>query len=264
MTYVLTHDVSSDVASLHTCHLSALLLPRPSPLHTPDDTLAYHQAATDAAAELLDYPPKVDVAQTVLGALDANAPLTDARERLSAVEAMMEAYHAYEPCFVHDTDADIAAKVAAGEGSSNSTKFAHWAFDLAKRTSCNNLVVFGGSGWLAGLINELGESLSDDERDCILPLLALNEDVVDDAGKTVKLPLMPMPADARFVRIVRRMDDGEERRRSVVCPRASDKDEHAYGELCEAALQLNPKRPEGTSRDEWLRGMLAAGWCCSY
>ena len=176
----------------------------------------------------------------------------------------MEAYHAYEPCFVHDTDADIAAKVAAGEGSSNSTKFAHWAFDLAKRTSCNNLVVFGGSGWLAGLINELGESLSDDERDCILPLLALNEDVVDDAGKTVKLPLMPMPADARFVRIVRRMDDGEGGGGASFALALPTKTNTHTESFARAALQLNPKRPEGTSRDEWLRGMLAAGWCCSY
>ena len=120
------------------------------------------------------------------------------------------------------------------------------------------------SGWLAGLIDELGESLSDDERDCILPLLAINEDVVDDAGKTVKLPLMPMPADARFVRIVRRMDDGEGGRAASFALALPTKTNTHTESFARAALQLNPKRPEGTSRDEWLRGMLAAGWCCSY
>ena len=31
-----------------------------------------------------------------------------------------------------------------------------------------------------------------------------------------------------------------------------------------AASALNPQRPAGVEREEWIRGLLAAGECCSY
>ena len=231
--------------SLRTCLTSSTMLPRPSPLHTPDDIAAL-TAAAKAALEAANKGEVTDGARTVLGAV---AGAETAAKLLTAFVPVLEAYGA-----MHSTGgfaADGAADAAAAGSGGGATAFAKWAFSAAASRRVSTVVVYGGSGWWAGLIKELrasSEGLSAGALDVLLPELALDPTAVDADGSPIKLPLLAPPAGARYVRIVRRADGF-----GLALPTEP------------AAAALNPKGlEEGADRETWLKGLLAAGECCSY
>lgn len=255
-------------SGLSQCHLSALLLPRPSPLHTPEDVSAYAKAAGEALDHLTrgglsaDTPEMASV-QSIVGAVapDVDASLSDAKTRAAAVTAAMEAYLEMDSSggfIACDTAAEEAAASLAGTASD---KFARWAFGLAAAKGCTNIVVVGGSGWWAGLVNELGGGLPAEAKDLLLPPLIVDATVVDDAGAPIALPLMPPPAGARFVSITRQPDNGGF---ALALPTA----QQAEGDgdaFASAAARLNPSPPaEGVERDAWLQGLLEKQEACTY
>ena len=247
---------------LRTAFLSATMLPRPSPLHSASDITALAAAASRALASAKD-GAITDEARSVLGSVD---DLPTALSLLAAHVSALDQYTAMQEAggFVADDAADTAASEAAGGGGS-SGRFARWAFAMAAARGCSNLIAFGGSGWWASLIRELngdGGGLGPDEIDVLLPLLALDENARGPDGKPIALPLLPPPAGARYVRLVRRGDTF-----SLCLPTAAEA--HAEGNAFAAtATGLNPVHPgcahEGAGREAWLRGLLSAGESCTY
>lgn len=237
-------DDSPASTSLRTCVTSSTMLPRPSPLHTPDDVAALTAAAKEAL-EAAGKGEVTDGARTVLGAVDS---AETAVELLSALVAVLEAFGAMHAAGGFPTD---RAADAAAAGSSGAVAFAEWAFAAAASRGVSTVVVYGGSGWWASLIKELGassEGLSAAALDVLLPELALEPTALGPDGRPIELPLMAPPAGARYVRLVRRADGF-----GLALPTEPP------------AAALNPKaREEGADREAWLRGLLAAGKCCSY
>ena len=266
LTAAITHEMRPTSSGLSTCQLSTLLLPRPSPLHTPEDVRAYATAADEALAHLeagglAADTPELQTVQSVVGAVSAEdeASVADAKLRASAVTAAMKAYTAMDASGGFVPCDEPAEEAASAGGGSAAEKFARWAFGLAAKSGCSNLVVFGGSGWWAGLVNELGTTLPDEARDALLPSLVTDASVLNDGGEPIALPLMPPPAGARFVSVVRGPEGF-----SLALPTAAQAE--ADGDAFSAkAAALNPGRPaDGVERDDWLRGLLADGQCCTY
>ena len=241
---------SAAAASLGKCNVTATLLPRPSPLHTREDVAAL-TAAAQAALAAAERGEVGALARSVLGAVEDVAIAT---RLLRACVAYLESYSQLdrEGGFVNDEVAD-AAVAAVPEGSSASAKFATWAFAAATRRGCRMVVVFGGTGWWASLINQLGgAALPAAIRERVLPEIAISQEAKDANGHPIQLPLMPPAAGARYVRI-ERTPDGFTLALSDASPLA----------------MLNPSAPpagaeSGALRDAWLRGLLAAGEACSY
>ena len=231
--------------SLRSCLTSKTMLPRPSSLHTPEDVAALTAAAT-RALEAATRGELTEEARTVVGAVESAEM---AAKLLAACVPALEAY-----CTMVTAGGfgvDVAAEAAA-EGSGGAAAFATWAFEAAASRRVSTVVVYGGSGWWANLIKDLdalnSEKLSAEAMDALLPALALDRAAVGTDGSPILLPLMAPPAGARYVRLVRRADGF-----------GLDLPEKA------ALASLNPKRmPEGADREEWLKGLLAAGECCSY
>ena len=240
---------SAAAASLGKCNVTATLLPRPSPLHAREDVAAL-TAAAQAALAAAEMGEVGALARSVLGAVEDVAIAT---RLLRACVAYLESYSQLDSDggFVNDEVAD-AAVAALPEGTSASAKFATWAFAAATRRGCRTVVVFGGTGWWASLINQLGgAALPAAIRDRVLPEIAISQDAKDANGEPIQLPLMPPAAGARYVRIERTADG------------------FALA-LSDASLAaLNPSAPptgaeSGAQRDAWLRGLLATGEACSY
>ena len=247
------------------CLVSPSLLPRPSPLHALEDVQALKDAAIEVLETLLaddesddEHRCRDDIAP-VLGPVsvhtsdERNAAVALVREVLSAVEAYLDATNAgfFERC-----------APAAGAPASPQAAFADWAFAECAGRGTHNLVVFGGSGWWAGLVDRFGAGLSPSDREAVLPKLALRTDVLGDDGRPLEIPLLPPPAGARYARLIRRDDGGY----TLALPTAGAADSDAFAA---AATELNPAPPpaalsSSTAREAWLRGLLASGEACSY
>lgn len=247
------------------CLVSPSLLPRPSPLHALEDVQALKDAAIEALETLLaddesddEHRCRDDIAP-VLGPVSVHtaderkAAVALVREVLAAVGAYLDAANAgfFERC-----------APAADAPTSPQAAFADWAFAECAARDTHNLVVFGGSGWWAGLVDRFGAELSPSDRKAVLPKLALRADVLGDDGRPLEIPLLPPPAGARFARLMRRDDDGY----TLALPTAGAADSDAFAA---AATELNPAPPlaalsSSAAREAWLRCLLASGQACSY